>query len=144
MFPTSPLTLNHASTLYVLSYPLLSKALTFTAKYFVAFTNASYQIVEPMAADAVHFFLCGLPTYSPCFNNSFSRIACHPNKDKASTCSGFNIIRFLPHIKPAFEKFLFEHALDAWVAKRRLAMVATRGHKYSRLRHHSSADILLS
>jgi hypothetical protein len=97
-----------------------------------------------MAADAVHFFLRGLPTYSPCFNNSFSRIACHPNKDKASTCSGFNIIRFLAHIKPAFEKLLSEHALDAWVAKRRLAMVATRGHKYSRLRHHSSADTLLS
>ena len=56
----------------------------------------------------------------------------------------FNIIRFLAHIKPAFEKLLSEHALDAWVAKRRLAMVATRGHKYSRLRHHSSADTLLS
>ena len=53
------------------------------------------KIVETMAADAIHFFPRGLPTYSPCFNNSFSRIACHPNKDKASTCSGFNIIRFL-------------------------------------------------
>ena len=93
-------------------------------------TNASYQIVESMATDAIHFFLRGLPTYSPCFNNSLSRIACHPNKDKASTCSGFNIIRFLAHIKPAFEKLFYEHALDAWVAKRRLAMVATRGHKY--------------
>ena len=79
-------------------------------------TNASYQIVESMAADAVHFFLRGLPAYSPCFNNSFSRIAYHPKKDKASTCSGFNIILFLAHIKPAFEKLLAEHALDAWVA----------------------------
>ena len=96
-----------------------------------------------MAADVVHFFLRGLPTYSPCFNNSFSCIACHPNKDKASTCSGFNIIRFLAHIKPAFEKLLSEHALDAWVAKRRLAMVATRGYRYSRCRHHSSADTFL-
>ena len=97
-----------------------------------------------MAADTVHFFPRGLPTYSLCFNNSVSRIACHSNKDKASTCSAFNIIRFLAHIKPAFEKLLSEHALDAWVAKRRLAVVATRGRKYSRLRHHSSADTLLS
>ena len=64
-----------------------------------------------MVADAIYFLLRGLPTYSPCFNNSFSRIACHPNKDKASTSSDFNIIRFLAHIKPAFEKLLSEHAL---------------------------------
>ena len=48
------------------------------------------------------------------------------------------------HIKPAFEKLLSEHALDAWVAKQRLVMVATRGHRYSRLPYHSSADTLLS
>ena len=92
-----------------------------------------------------HTFLPVWPTtYSPCFNNSFSHIACYPNKNKASICSSFNIIRFLAHKKSAFGKLLFEHTLDAWVAKQRLTMVATQGSRYSRLCHHFSADTLFS
>ena len=97
-----------------------------------------------MAANAVPFFWRDLSIYSFRFNNSLLRIASYPNNYNASTCAGINIIHFLEHIKPAFDKLLSDDALDVsgLQKRRRLAMLATRGHKYSLLRHPCFVDII--
>ena len=95
-----------------------------------------------MAANVVHFFRRNPPTYFPRFNNYFSRIACHPTHDNASKFAGVDIIRFLAHIKSVFEKILSEDVLNAWMARQRLAMLTTRGHKCSYIRHHCSRDAI--